>query len=241
MQRVERQHAVSPLISLLPQNKRQVLLDIGCGAGEQTALLAAQAGRVVGIDRSAQMIARARSHFSDIEFHKMDASAMTWENAFDVVFSDGAFHWICDQAPLLQRIHRALTPEGMLLCEFGAVGNIATIEHAIESVLGSYGYRYESHFFFPSAEYYGTLLKKHGFQVDALQEFEFPFPLDGGKTGLRNLLRHLFASELAPFRQQVQEEMFVQVENIFCANLWDGSRWIADCRRLRVAAHKVQF
>lgn len=44
-----------------------VVVDIGCGVGRLTRALAARAGRVYGLDVSAEMLARAREHNAELE------------------------------------------------------------------------------------------------------------------------------------------------------------------------------
>lgn len=47
------------------------------------------------------------------------------------------------------------------MCEFGASGNIATIENAFIETCNSLRYGYEAKFNFPTAEAFGELLKKN--------------------------------------------------------------------------------
>ena len=64
------------------------------------------------------------------DFRVCDGLGLPFENEFDVVFSNAVFHWISDHDTLLKNIHKVLKPQGLLVCEFGAAGNISTIEHA---------------------------------------------------------------------------------------------------------------
>lgn len=95
-----------------------------------TAQLAELCNKIVGVDGSENMIDKAKEEFSNIEFKVCDALALPFEKEFDVVFSNAVFHWISDHDALLENIHKALKPQGVLVCEFGASGNIATIENA---------------------------------------------------------------------------------------------------------------
>jgi len=67
------------------------LLDIGCGDGKVTAMLAARLdrGRVVGIDNSKSMIDRARKRFGtttkNLEFVLQDAGSLSFDQQFDQV------------------------------------------------------------------------------------------------------------------------------------------------------------
>ncbi len=71
------------------------------------------------------MLEKAKQQFSNIEFMVCDALALPFENEFDVVFSNSVFRWISDHDMLLKIIHKVLKPQGLLVCEFGASGNIS--------------------------------------------------------------------------------------------------------------------
>ena len=132
------------LLEFVPQNAKQTILDLGCGTGILTAQLAELCNKVVGVDSSENMIDKAREDFGDIEFKVCDALALPFEKEFDVVFSNAVFHWISDHDALLKNIHKALKPQGVLVCEFGASGNIATIESAFAEACNSLGDGYEA-------------------------------------------------------------------------------------------------
>lgn len=94
------------------------VLDIGCGTGKFSRLLAARADKVVGLDLSPQMIevavARANA-YPNLEFHVADVT--TWplpSETFDCVTSIATLHHL----PLmetLQKIKDSLTVGGVLL------------------------------------------------------------------------------------------------------------------------------
>jgi SAM-dependent methyltransferase len=93
-------------------------LEIGCGTGELSRLLAARSGSVLAIDLSPNMIrlARERSRgVPNLEFRVADAA--TWEiprESFDCVASIATLHHL-DLAATLARVRDALSPGGTLL------------------------------------------------------------------------------------------------------------------------------
>jgi trans-aconitate 2-methyltransferase len=120
------------------------VLDIGCGDGKVTALIASllPAGNVTGIDSSADMIAYAekrcpRSKYSNLSFIRMDATKMSFIEEFDVVFSNAALHWVPDQVSLLRGVRSALKKPGRLFFQMGGKGNARDIIEILEEMVRS--------------------------------------------------------------------------------------------------------
>lgn len=226
------------LLDFIPASHELFLLDLGCGTGELTALLARKAGHVIGIDASPEMIRIAKAKVPHGDFRVLDACALPWKHFFDVVFSNAVFHWIPDHGVLLQRIFEALKDGGKLVCEFGAEGNIRHIQCAFRAVLERYGHKYENPFFFPSVETYRHIMTQQGFSLEHIEAYDRPTPLKGGNSGLRNWLRQFFANDLRLFSEAAQEPLFEEMEERLRVAFWDGNQWIVDYRRLRVIAVK---
>lgn len=110
------------------------VLDIGCGDGKITALLAARVprGTVTGIDNSAEMIAHAAgnyppSEYPNLSFVLMDAAKISFNGQFDLAFSNAAPHWVRDQAAMLRGVARALKPGGRIFFQMAGAGNIRDV------------------------------------------------------------------------------------------------------------------
>jgi len=94
------------------------VIDIGCGSGWASRLLAANAsnGRVVGIDISDEMIRVARaasSDFANLEFQVASAEELPFENnEFTHAFSMESLYYYADMTRALKEIHRVLAPGG---------------------------------------------------------------------------------------------------------------------------------
>ena len=225
------------LISFIPQNKQQHILDLGCGTGDLSYKLSKISSHVVGVDGSEVMIAKAKEKFPHLHFKVMDACNMQWKNIFDVVFSNAVFHWISDQSTLLAGVHAALKDGGRLVCEFGGSGNIAQIEDAYSNVLQARGIEYKSPFYFPAVEEYSVLLNSSGFSIDKIYDYDRPTPLPDGKAGLRRWMMQFFDGSLSQFKKNEQQYIFGEVEKTLKKDLFDGTKWLADYRRIRVIAH----
>lgn len=225
------------LLEFVPKNDEQIILDLGCGTGILTVQLADLCNRIVGVDGSQSMIDKAKKEFSNIEFKVCDALTLPFKNEFDVVFSNAVFHWISDHDTLLKNIHKVLKVQGVLVCEFGAKGNIATIEDAFVKACGSLGYDYEPKFNFPTVGDFGKLLESNGFVIDRIYDYDRPTVLKDNEQGLVNWMKQFFASELAVMPEDVQAMVFEKVEVLTRDVLWNGVEWVADYRRLRAIAH----
>lgn len=98
------------------------VLDIGCGDGKITALIAKllPQGSVVGVDISPQMIAFARENFpaetyTNLLFIEQNATELPFHEEFDLVFASHSLHWILDLQTALSCISESLKPGGMLM------------------------------------------------------------------------------------------------------------------------------
>lgn len=99
------------------------VLDLGCGAGTDS-LVAAQMvgpeGRVVGIDMTAEMVAKAQSSartmgMTNVEFLEGEAERVRFaDESFDVVISNGVIDLIPDKDRVFGELYRVLRPGGRL-------------------------------------------------------------------------------------------------------------------------------
>ncbi|WP_432633042.1 class I SAM-dependent methyltransferase [Brachyspira sp.] len=225
------------LLEFIPDNKEQTILDLGCGTGVLTAQLRDYGSKVIGVDSSENMIDKAKKQFGNIEFMVCDALDLPFENEFDVVFSNAVFHWISDHDALLSNVKKVLKSHGLLVCEFGANGNISTIENAFVKVYSGLGYEYAPKFNFPTSESFGKLLEKKGVVIYKVYDYDRPTPLKNAEQGLANWIKQFFASELSVMSDDMQDTVIKKVEGLTRESLWNGKEWIADYRRLRAIAH----
>jgi trans-aconitate 2-methyltransferase len=112
----------------------EVAVDAGCGSGRVTAELARRLprGRLIAVDGSEAMIAKARERLGDdVAFLVADLSELELPEPVDLIFSTATFHWIPDHERLFQRLHAALRPGGRLIAQCGGAGNVAEHTAAI--------------------------------------------------------------------------------------------------------------
>jgi trans-aconitate 2-methyltransferase len=109
----------------------EVALDAGCGSGRVTAELAKRLprGRVIAVDGSEAMIAKARERLGESATYLVaDLSELELPEPVELIFSTATFHWILDHDCLFARLRAALRPGGRLIAQCGGEGNVA--EHA---------------------------------------------------------------------------------------------------------------
>jgi SAM-dependent methyltransferase len=101
------------------------ILEIGCGGGRDTEVLAGAGHRVVAIDLSADAIARARARVPQAVFHCQDLRAPFPVEAAGVVVASLSLHYFpwSETEALVGRIRNLLRPAGLLLCRLNSTND----------------------------------------------------------------------------------------------------------------------
>ncbi len=153
-------------LALMGLKPGQRVLDLGCGAGWASRLLAQMVGggerpgQVIGVDVSDEMIRRARANskqFDNLMFVVGSAQHIPWEeDFFDKVLSVESFYYYGDQAGALNEVFRVMAPKGELFILI----NLYEDNH--------YSLRWVEELKVPvqvrSEQEYIALLKEHGFE-----------------------------------------------------------------------------
>lgn len=105
------------------------VLELGCGTGRDTAVLAEAGLRVVGIELSSESVAAARARVPHgAEFHCRDFRAPfpMADGSAGVVLASLSLHYFewDETLALARRIHRVLRPDGVLLCRLNSVNDV---------------------------------------------------------------------------------------------------------------------
>lgn len=90
------------------------LLDVGCGPGSLTLLLAPLFAEAVGVDADGGMleVAASRSELTNVRWRQLRAEELPADlGTFRVVTFAQSFHWM-DQALVADRVRGMLTPDG---------------------------------------------------------------------------------------------------------------------------------
>lgn len=102
------------------------VLDVGCGTGALTRIVAKKARYVVGVDAATAMVEVAKrktKNLSNLEFKQAIAEELPFDtDSFDIVLSTMTLHHLptCDKTKAIKEMHRVLKPRGQfLLVDFG--------------------------------------------------------------------------------------------------------------------------
>jgi DNA-binding transcriptional ArsR family regulator len=108
---------LAPLLGLLEPGA--VVADLGVGTGALAERLAPFVGRVIGVDRSEQMLAAAAhrlAHFDNVELRRGDLEALPMGSGeLDVAVLALVLHYVVDPATVLREVKRASKPGARLL------------------------------------------------------------------------------------------------------------------------------
>lgn len=92
------------------------VLDVGCGSGAITRGIAKYAGRVVGIDRSEELIQLANAHNTADNLSFIVGDIMTYAPAeqFDIITTARTLQWMAKPEDVIRQLITLLKPGGLL-------------------------------------------------------------------------------------------------------------------------------
>ena len=116
-------YLMSPLLELLSPGKlssssKLRVLDLGCGNGSLTNLIAQQGYEVVGVEESESGFKEARQKFSECHFVQASIYNLTdaeFENSFDIVISSEVIEHLLYPRELIRAAKKCLKPNGRLI------------------------------------------------------------------------------------------------------------------------------
>ncbi|ARP84992.1 trans-aconitate 2-methyltransferase [Bordetella genomosp. 9] len=92
----ERTRPVRDLLVAVPVTAPRQVVDLGCGPGNSTEVLAQRfpSASIAGLDSSADMIEAARKRMPQVQFEVADI--LTWQapGPYDVILSNAVFQWV---------------------------------------------------------------------------------------------------------------------------------------------------
>jgi len=104
------------ILSFLGSAELSAVLEVGCGTGHWLPLMSGRGRRVAGMDRSMNMLARARGRAPHAALVRARAEQLPWRDAaFDRIVCVNALHHFTDREAFFVEARRVLEPGGGLL------------------------------------------------------------------------------------------------------------------------------
>ncbi|MFC5558485.1 class I SAM-dependent methyltransferase [Ureibacillus thermophilus] len=227
------------LVKVLTLKKGEKILDVGCGTGDLACQMADAGAKVVGIDSSEKMIAKAKEKYPHLSFYVKDVTQLDFHNEFDAVFSNAVLHWVRQPEKALKNIYTSLKKGGRFVAEFGGKGNVQKITDALLMQIKKAGIERDiaSPWYFPSIGEYVALMEQVGFRVTLAMHFDRPTPLEG-EDGLKNWIAMFASSFFEGINEQLKHEIIANVETALKPSLFENGVWVADYKRIRVVGIK---
>jgi trans-aconitate 2-methyltransferase len=218
----ERSRPFFDLLGRIPDRGYARIIDLGCGSGELTRILAERwpAAKVTGVDSSPEMLASAEAYAipGRLDFARGDIASFA--EPADLLFSNAALQWVADHETLVPRLASLVRPGGCFAAQIPT--NFEGPSHRILAELAregpwapklANGWRADP---VRRPGFYVRALWELGFKVDAW-ETEYQQVLQGEDavlewtrgTGLRPVLALLDEQEAAgytdAYRQRLRE------------------------------------
>jgi trans-aconitate 2-methyltransferase len=112
----QRTRPVRDLVAAIPTENVQRAVDLGCGPGNSTEVLAQRfpAAEISGLDNSEDMLADARKRLPQLEFALTDIGRWSAVEAYDVILANASLQWLPDHSRLYPHLVRQLKAGGTL-------------------------------------------------------------------------------------------------------------------------------
>ena len=161
-------------LDTLPVRAGDVVLDLGCGSGDFTAVVAALVpdGEVIGLDPQPSLLDEARHRAAPNQRFVQGAvqqlgALFPVAGSFDVVMTRAVLQWVplADHPGVLADAFRLLRPGGWYRAEFGGAGNIPVILRLLDDVAAGLGGP-QRPWTFADVGPYLELVEQAGFDLD---------------------------------------------------------------------------
>ena len=112
----ERTRPAIDLLSLIPKFTPECAVDLGCGPGFATAMIARNFphAEIVGVDQDEEALQIARALLPGIRFDQLDIGRWTPIKPYDLIFSNGALKSIPNHRRLLPKLLSSVKSGGYI-------------------------------------------------------------------------------------------------------------------------------
>jgi trans-aconitate methyltransferase len=228
------------ILSYLNPQPEEKILDLGCGTGDLTKEIFLAGAHVIGIDSSAEMIAKAKAKFPEIDFYQMDAREIKFDTQFDAIFSNAVLHWIPEKELVIKKMYSQLKDNGRIVLEFGGKGNNQQMLKALSSVFVKRGHVDNAKidfWYYPSIGEYSTELERLNFRVVHAEHFDRITPLKGNQ-GIKDWFLMFGDNFFVGISDSEKNDILNEVEEQLKTTHFTDGIWNADYKRIRMVAIK---
>lgn len=140
LQRLCADWLMTQLSALLPEQKPQVGVDLGCGPGINVPLLAPKCQQLVACDLSSEMLSQAKNvakchHINHLKTYCADAEMLPMPScSADWVYSNLMIQWCDPITNAIREIYRILKPGGVAVVSTLMQGSLSELAQAWETV-----------------------------------------------------------------------------------------------------------
>ncbi|MGJ3494901.1 class I SAM-dependent methyltransferase [Piscirickettsia salmonis] len=154
--------AAKTLIKMMDIKKGDQILDVGCGGGGVTSLLADQHNVFIdAIDSCKEIFDEAVKNFGhrkNIQFSNLSANKINYENKYNWIFSNSSAYYLGDLIDIFSKFKKALKPNGKLAIQ-AQYKTAPQIKRCFDLIL--------------SDPLIGAIFNKHKFPVNKLNGKQF--------------------------------------------------------------------
>jgi trans-aconitate 2-methyltransferase len=213
----ERTRPAADLLAQVPLEAPRRVVDMGCGPGNSTALVAERwpDAEITGLDSSEAMLEEARARLPALRFGRADAATWLPEPDTELVFANAIYQWVPDHLTVLTRVLAALGKGGVLAVQMP--DNVGEPSHQLMREIAASGpwsdkLRHAARAPLPPPRKYYDALRPFAARVN-IWHTAYNHVLDDAaavvewvkSTGLRPFLDPLDAEERAAFLNRYSE------------------------------------
>ena len=133
----ERTRPARDLVAAITLDAVQVAVDLGCGPGNSTEILAARypTASIQGIDSAQDMIDAARERLPHVDFEVADIAHWQAPRGVEVILANASLQWLPDHARLYPHLVTQLVPGGCLAVQ--TPDNLSEPPHQVAQALAA--------------------------------------------------------------------------------------------------------
>lgn len=198
------------LADLIKDEKHMKAIDLGCGTGEQTAILTEKFpyATFIGIDSSSEMLEKSKTLENDrLHFQKATTEEiLNRDENWDLIFSNAALQWSDDHQALFPKLISKLKPDGQLAIQMpyqpGNILNQILFEMADEEPFKSQLNNWNRPSAVLTIDEYAQILFENGIEELNLSQKVYPIIAEDHET----LFNFISGSALIPYLEKLNDE-----------------------------------